>query len=159
MVWKAISSITPIMLPISLDERSISPMAVTARPTTACPSTASLRAALTTPPASTAFSAERDTVAVICSRAAAVSSRAAACCSVRRDRSLEACEISWALAPMALERSTMTLIVLCSLAMAALKSARSFSYSGAKVAFRRKASWPFDKRSRPAATPSTTSAC
>ncbi|MNI79712.1 hypothetical protein D3C73_1361880 [compost metagenome] len=127
MVWKAISSITPMMAPISDDERSISPMAAMARATTAWPSTASDRAPRTTPPASTAPSAERATVAVICSRAAAVSSRLAACCSVRRDRSFEACEISRALAPIAPARSTMARITPCSLSIAALKSVRSAS--------------------------------
>ena len=72
-------------------------------------------------------SALRLTVAVISSSAAAVSSRLAACCSVRRDRSFEALAISWA-PPLTLPVETeIADIVLSSVSAAALKSLRTFS--------------------------------
>ena len=67
------------------------------------------------------------TVAVISSSAAAVCSRLAACCSVRRDRSSEAWVISSApnLTPCA--TAAIACMVSCRVAMVALKSARSIS--------------------------------
>ena len=77
--------------------------------------------------ASLATSAVRRTVAVIWSRAAAVSSRLAACCSVRRDRSSAADVISSApdLTPFVLV--AIACIVPWRFSIAALKSPRSFS--------------------------------
>jgi hypothetical protein len=65
---------------------------------------------------------ERFTVAVISSRAAAVSSRLAACCSLRRDRSSAAEAISSEPEPMPLAAWTMVRIASSSWVMAPLKS-------------------------------------
>ena len=63
-VWKAISSITPIMSAIRLDEALISRIALTASPTTFPPNSASLRALLAKLFALAALSAFCLTVAV-----------------------------------------------------------------------------------------------
>ena len=94
MVWKAISSITPMIWLICCDDFSMPPMASTALRTTSPLFSASSLVLATTPRACVAPSAAFLTVAVISSSAAAVSSRLEACCSVRRERSLEAVEIS-----------------------------------------------------------------
>jgi hypothetical protein len=94
LVWKAISSMTPMIWVIWRDEASISPMAATAWLTTSPDFSASPRAAATMPDALLALSAAPFTVVVSSSRAAAVSSRPAACCSVRRDKSSDA-EAIW----------------------------------------------------------------
>jgi hypothetical protein len=82
-------------------------------------------AAITTSLACLAPSAVLRTVAVISSSAAAVSSSEAACCSVRLDRSSAA----WLISPvpewMPWLLPAMTLMVSCSLPMAALKSVSS----------------------------------
>ena len=94
LVWNAISSMTPMIWLISADDlRSVhradrlahhlaavlGVVASGGRPSRAC----------------LAPSAVFRTVAVISFSAAAVSSRLAACCSVRRDRSSDAVAISW----------------------------------------------------------------
>ncbi len=78
----------------------MAPMAVTAWPTTWPERSASVRAEATSAVARVAPSAVWRTVAAISSSAAAVSSRLAACCSVRRDRSFEALAISWVPEPI-----------------------------------------------------------
>ncbi len=85
---------TPMIWPISPDERSIAPMARMAACTISPDWVASRLAEPTRSRAWVAPSAVFRTVAVISSRAAAVSSREAACCSVRRDRSSAAWLIS-----------------------------------------------------------------
>ncbi|MND70497.1 hypothetical protein D3C80_620040 [compost metagenome] len=119
-----------MMAPIWLDDCSMAVMALTASLTTAPEASASPRARCTTPDAWRAPSAVRFTVAVISSRAAAVSSRLAACCSVRRDRSSEAWLISLEPERMAATLATTTATACSSWAMAALKSAFSFSALG-----------------------------
>ncbi|MNL44494.1 hypothetical protein D3C87_1670750 [compost metagenome] len=78
---------TLVIWPISLEACSIRPMASTALRTTAADSAALSLASLTITVASCARSVELLTATVISSSAADVSSRAAACCSVRFDRS------------------------------------------------------------------------
>ena len=85
---------TPMIWPILPALSSIEAMALTASPITAPERSAAPRASLAAWEAERAFSALLRTVAVISSRAAAVSSRLAACCSVRRDRSSAAWAIS-----------------------------------------------------------------
>ena len=94
MVWKAISSMTPMIWLIWSDEPSMACMAWTASRTMTPEVSASPLAAWTTSEAWRAPDAVLFTVAVISSRAAAVSSSPAACCSVRRDRSSAAWLIS-----------------------------------------------------------------
>ena len=94
LVWKAISSITPMIWLICWAEFSISLIAATASRTTTPERSASARAEPTASRAWPAPSAVLRTVAVISSSAAAVSSRLAACCSVRRDRLSDAWLIS-----------------------------------------------------------------
>ncbi|MND80237.1 hypothetical protein D3C80_720050 [compost metagenome] len=97
-------------------------MAATASRTTLPLASASPRAACTTLEACLAPSAVLFTVAVISSRAAAVSSSEAACCSVRRDRSSEAWLISPEPERMAATLVTTTATACSSCEMAALKS-------------------------------------
>ncbi len=156
LVWKAISSITLMIWLISLADCSMRPMAPTASRTTWPERSASPLATDTTDWAWLAPSAVRRTVAVIWSSAAAVSSRLAACCSVRRDRSSAACEISPAPERMPWVLWAITFMVSCRRLMAPLKSARSFSYSSGKVVFRRKVTSPSARRSRPSARLFTT---
>ncbi len=67
------------------------------------------------------------TVAVISFRAAAVSSRLAACCSVRRDRSSEAAKISWVPDWIAAVLPAIFKIVFCIFSSERLKSIRRLS--------------------------------
>ncbi len=88
LVWKAMPSITEMISAMRLDEASIPAMVVTTRPTTSPPCEATCAALAASVLACTAWSAFWRTVEVSSSIEAAVSSRLAACCSVRRDRSL-----------------------------------------------------------------------
>ncbi|MCY1447713.1 hypothetical protein D9M71_643440 [compost metagenome] len=96
MVWKAIESITPMMLAICCELSVICCMVSTTRPTTSRPSPAVLDASLASALACRALSAFCFTVAVNCSMLAAVSSSEAACCSVREERSALPPAICWA---------------------------------------------------------------
>ena len=89
------------------------------------------------------------TVAVIWSRAAAVSSRLAACCSVRRDRSSAAVEISPVPAWIARTLAVIETMVCCSLSTAALKSVRSLTSLSGNGASMRCIRSPCDRLSRP----------
>ncbi|PAV72756.1 hypothetical protein WR25_10704 [Diploscapter pachys] len=91
-------SMTLMISEISCEVRSMPPIASTARCTTSPERSASTRASRIAASARPARSAVDRTVAVISSIAAAVSSRDAACCSVRCDRSSEAWRMS--LAPL-----------------------------------------------------------
>jgi hypothetical protein len=97
-------------------------MAETASRMTSPERAASTRAPVAAAEACLAPSALRRTVAVISSRAAAVSSRLAACCSVRRDRSSEALAISLEPPCRPSAAVAMPLMVSRRLSMAALKS-------------------------------------
>ena len=118
-----------------------------------------MRAVVAAVEASLAPSALRRTVAVIWSRAAAVSSRLAACCSVRRDRSSDAVAISsdpplmpsvaLEMAPMASSR----------LSTAALKSFLICRYWPVNSASMREVRSPWARRPRLAARVETTMAC
>ena len=90
LVWNAISSITPMIWPIWPTTSRSRPSPRPRWRTTSPLFLASPRASDTTMRACLAPSVVFLTVAVISSSAAAVSSRLAACCSVRRDRSSEA---------------------------------------------------------------------
>ena len=133
LVWKAISSITPMMLVISFDDFSIAPMALIALPTISPERSAFCRASITSLPASSARRLESATVWVISSRAAAVSSTEAACCSVRRDRSSAADFISPDPAAIALAFSRIPRIASRRRAAVWLKSTRSCSRLGMKA--------------------------
>jgi hypothetical protein len=87
LVWKAISSMTPMIWATWRDEASMPPIASTVDSTTSREWPASVWASRTAWCAALAPSAVLRTVAVIWSRAAAASSRLAACCSERCDRS------------------------------------------------------------------------
>ena len=102
-------------------------MAPTALRATSPELSASVLASLTTVLARWAPSAILRTVAVISSRAAAVSSRLAACCSVRRDRFSDALEISSA--PLRIPTVALLIDTMASASWptAALKSMRSLS--------------------------------
>ncbi len=159
LVWNAISSITPMIWPIWLDEVSIAAIAVTACFTIAPECSASMRAWRTTSLACPAPPAVRVTVAVISSNAAAVCSRLAACCSVRRDRSSAAWVISPVPERMALVLAITVAMVSFNWPTAALKSVRSRSYSGAKRCSIMQVRSPEASRARLAPSPSTTTAC
>ena len=94
LVWRAISSITPMMSEILRDDSSIFAIAPTALATTSPPRSATSRVVGRRRFACWAFSAFFFTVAEICSIDAEVSSSDAACSSVRCDRSVVAVEIS-----------------------------------------------------------------
>ena len=94
LVWRAISSITPMMSEILREESSICAMAATALATTWPPRSATSRALPADWLACWAFSAFFFTVAEISSIEAEVCSRLAACSSVRCDRSVVLVEIS-----------------------------------------------------------------
>ena len=94
LVCRAISSITPMMSEILREELSIWPMASTALATTSPPRLATSRALAADWLACCAFSAFFFTVTAISSIEAEVSSRLAACSSVRCDRSVVLVEIS-----------------------------------------------------------------
>jgi hypothetical protein len=87
LVWRAISSITLMILEILREDTSIGAIALTACATTAPPRLATSRVPLANWLACCAFSAFYFTVAEICSIEADVCSRLAACSSVRCDRS------------------------------------------------------------------------
>ena len=93
-VCRAISSITPIMSEILPEEDSICAMASTALATTWRPRSATPRVVPADSLACWALSAFFFTVAEICSIEAEVSSRLAACSSVRCDRSIVLVDIS-----------------------------------------------------------------
>gem|GEM_PF-2658027 len=88
LVWKAMPSITLMMSAIFFDEASMADIVVTTWPTTSPPCEATPAAPWASWLAWRACSAFWRTVEVSSSIEAAVSSRLAACCSVRRDRSL-----------------------------------------------------------------------
>ena len=94
LVWRAISSITPMMSEILRDESSILAIASTALATTWPPRSATSRVVPADELACLAFSAFFFTVAEISSIEAEVCSRLAACSSVRCDRSVVLVEIS-----------------------------------------------------------------
>lgn len=87
LVWKAMPSITEMMSPMRRDEASIPPIVSTTFPTTPPPCPATREAPLANSLAWRACSAFWCTVEVSSSMDAAVSSKLAACCSVRRDKS------------------------------------------------------------------------
>ena len=126
LVWKAISSITPMMWVICCADLAMPSIAVTASRTTYAPFLASPSAAATTSRACEAASAALLTVWVISVSAAAVSSRLEACCSVRRDRSSAILDTASELSPIAPAVAEMTEIAPFRLVMAALKSSFSF---------------------------------
>jgi hypothetical protein len=101
LVWNAIASITPMIWPIWLDDISISPMAETALSTTSLDRAASDFALATIALTRWAPSEVFFTLAVISSSDAAVSSKLAACCSVRRASAPAPCAISTMLDLMA----------------------------------------------------------
>src|SRR4051812_36844923 len=158
-VWKAISSMTPMIWEISWADFSIAPIATTASCTTLPEASASALAAITTSLACLAPSAVLRTVAVISSKAAAVSSSEAACCSVRLDRSSEA----WLISPTPLRMppvaSTMERMVACRRSSAALKSSCSFRYSAGNSSSRRYVRSPSERWARPLPMEETTTAC
>ncbi|MNZ95089.1 hypothetical protein D3C78_1142210 [compost metagenome] len=129
LVWKAISSITPMIREISAEDCAMPSMEFTACCTTSPDLPASSQAWLTAPAACAAFSALELTCAVNSLRAAAVSSRLAACCSVRCERSLAARVISPVPLPMLTTVALTVETVSSRLASAELKSSRSFAYS------------------------------
>ncbi len=88
LVWKAMPSMTLMMSAIFFDEASMADMVVTTWPTTSPPCEATPAAPCASWLAWRACSAFWRTVEVSSSIEAAVSSRLAACCSVRRERSL-----------------------------------------------------------------------
>ncbi|KAG1439679.1 hypothetical protein G6F55_013673 [Rhizopus delemar] len=88
LVWNAMPSITLMISAICRDEVSIAPIVATTWPTTLPPCEATLCAPIASWLAWRACSAFCRTVEVSSSIDAAVSSRLAACCSVRLDRSL-----------------------------------------------------------------------
>jgi len=94
LVWKAIPSITSMMLEISRAERSISSIAAIARRTTSPPSRDASHAAPTAPAASAASRAVSPIDPVTSVSAVAADSSRAACCSVRIARSSDAARIS-----------------------------------------------------------------
>ena len=124
LVWKAISSMTPMIWPICCDDLAMALIASTAWRTTAALFLASSSAAATTWRACCVPSADFFTAAVTSVSVAVVCSRLAACCSVRRDRSSAAAEISFALVSIEPVESTTLTMVALSLSTAALKSSR-----------------------------------
>src|SRR5581483_5254522 len=94
LVWKAMSSMTPMMSAIFFDASLIPAMAATAWLTTEPPFSAWSRAARASWLACAALSAFCLTVVVISSMEEAVSSREADCSSVRRERLVLPAEIS-----------------------------------------------------------------
>ncbi len=88
LVWNAMPSMTLMISAIFFDEASIADIVVTTWPTTSPPCEATPCAPMASWLAWRACSAFCFTVEVSSSIDAAVSSRFAACCSVRRDRSV-----------------------------------------------------------------------
>ena len=114
-----------MILEICCDDPSIPPIADTARLTTSPDSVVSVFIAATTFAASPAPPAVCFMLAVNCSTAASVSSRLAACLSVRRDKSSEAAAISSAPNLMPATECATADTAACSFATASLKSALS----------------------------------
>ncbi len=129
LVWRAISSITEMMSEILRDDSSIPAIAVTASATTVSPRPAISRASWVSALARCAFSAFCFTVAAISSIEAEVSSRLAACSSVRCDRSVVAVEISAAALEISVEDVAIRCTVSCNCVIALLKSSWTFLYS------------------------------
>ena len=111
LVWRAISSMTPMMSEILREESSIFAIASTALATTWPPRSATSRVVMADWLACWAFSAFFFTVAEISSIEAEVSSRLAACSSVRCDRSVVLVEISAEALVTSRADATMALIV------------------------------------------------
>ncbi|MOA35741.1 hypothetical protein D3C78_1572150 [compost metagenome] len=96
LVWKAIESITLMMLAICSELAAMPCMVSTTSATTARPLPTVSEASLASVLAVRALSAFCCTVEVICSMLAAVSCNEAACCSVRDDKSTLPRVMSWA---------------------------------------------------------------
>ena len=124
LVWNAMPSMTLMISAIFLDEASMSAMVLTTRPTTSPPCAATPAAFNTRRLAWSALSAFCLTVAVSSSMEAAVSSSAAACCSVRRERSLLPVAISVAAELIASEESLIRRTMPASWSAVALASSR-----------------------------------
>ncbi|MGZ2451953.1 hypothetical protein ACVIRO_004707 [Rhizobium ruizarguesonis] len=132
LVWKAISSMTLMMLVISREDCSIWPIAATALLTTTPDCSAPCLVMATRRPASSARRLESLTVVVISSSAAAVSSTEAACCSVRLEKESADAPISREPAAIALAFSPIVFIVSARSLIAVLKSWRNCSIEGTK---------------------------
>ncbi len=124
LVWKAMPSMTEMMSAILREEAWMSAMVVTTLPTTLPPCEATEAAPTASWLALRAWSAFCLTVEVSSSIEAAVSSRLAACCSVRRDRSLLPAAISVEAVEMAAEAPWMRETTEVSWAAVALASSR-----------------------------------
>ena len=150
LVWKAISSIIPMMLPIFREDSSMASIAETASRTTAPDFSAEALVRETSAPASSARLADSLTDAVTSSTAAAVSSTEAACCSVRRDRSSAAVRISSDALRIADVFSPTRCIADWSFSIELLKSSRSWSRDGMKGCVMRCSRSPSARCCRPA---------
>ena len=156
LVWKAISSITPMIWPIWRDDSSMWVTDSIARATTSPDRSTWVFASATVRRAWLAPSAVSRTRAVTSPKAAAACSSPAACCSVRRDRLSEAParpsqlalspRLAKPTAPMASE----------SWPSAELKSSRSFRYSSGSSSERRYARSPAARAAIPWPTERTT---
>ncbi len=124
LVWKAMPSMTEMISAIFFDEASMADMVVTTWPTTSPPCEATPCAPMASWLAWRACSAFWRTVEVSSSIEAAVSSRLAACCSVRRDRSLLPEAISPAAELIARLDCLMRVTISLSCAAVALASSR-----------------------------------
>ncbi|MCW0414603.1 hypothetical protein NB689_000357 [Xanthomonas sacchari] len=124
LVWKAMPSITPMMSPMRRDEDAMPSIVLTTWPTTLPPCTATAAAPAARRLACCAYSAFCLTVEVSSSIDAAVSSRLAACCSVRRDRSSLPAAISAAAASIAADECWMRPTISVRRATVALASSR-----------------------------------
>ncbi|MCY1242623.1 hypothetical protein D9M72_555940 [compost metagenome] len=140
---------TPMMRLTSCDDCSMPFIAAMAFCTTSPDCPASLLATSTDFAATLAFSALALTCEVSSSRAAAVSSRLAACCSVRCDRSLAALLISLVPLPMLTTEWLTVRIVASRLSIVALKSRFSWAYSPGNSSVMRKARSPEERCDRP----------
>jgi hypothetical protein len=89
LVWKAISSMTPMILVISVEDFSMPAMAETALVTSSPEFFAFCCVSRTASEAFSAFAAVWPTLTESCCRAAELSSTPAACCAVRSARSSE----------------------------------------------------------------------
>ena len=142
---------TPMISLICLDDLSMPVIAAIASRTTSPLLSASTLAVETMSRACLAPSAVFFTVTVISSSAAAVSSRLEACCSVRRDRSSAAVEISPVPARIACVLALTAAIDCSSASSEALKSTRSGSRAGMNSASMRCSRLPSAKRLKPVA--------
>ncbi|MCW0417375.1 hypothetical protein NB689_003129 [Xanthomonas sacchari] len=124
LVWKAMPSITEMMSPIFFEDASMPLMVCTTWPTTSPPCEATEAAPAASWLAWRARSAFCLTVEVSSSIDAAVSSRLAACCSVRRDRSSLPVAISLAAALMLTAAVWMRATMAASCSVVALASSR-----------------------------------